>query len=154
MKTQLFKLSLSLFVIYSLTACNNEKPAEVDKANVEETKRLEEERIRIDAEKLALDEERIALDRAKERDQQIAYEKLERIFQNVSDVYVSASKSYFHDAPDFSTKRKAYLVKYDEATLLRTRNGFGFVEFYNYATSKTTSGWMRLTDLEVNEGRD
>ncbi len=154
MKTQLFKLSLSLFVIYSLTACNNEKPAEVDKANMEETKRLEEERIRIDAEKLALDEERIALDRAKERDQQIAYEKLERIFQNVSDVYVSASKSYFHDAPDFSTKRKAYLVKYDEATLLRTRNGFGFVEFYNYATSKTTSGWMRLTDLEVNEGRD
>jgi len=154
MKTQLFKFSLSLFVIYSLTACNNEKPAEVDKANMEETKRLEEERIRIDAEKLALDEERIALDRAKERDQQIAYEKLERIFQNVSDVYVSASKSYFHDAPDFSTKRKAYLVKYDEATLLRTRNGFGFVEFYNYATSKTTSGWMRLTDLEVNEGRD
>ena len=154
MKTQLFKLSISLFVIYSLTACNNEKPAEVDKANMEETKRLEEERIRIDAEKLALDEERIALDRAKERDQQIAYEKLERIFQNVSDVYVSASKSYFHDAPDFSTKRKAYLVKYDEATLLRTRNGFGFVEFYNYATSKTTSGWMRLTDLEVNEGRD
>ena len=154
MKNQLFKLSLSLFVIYSLTACNNEKPAEVDKANMEETKRLEEERIRIDAEKLALDEERIALDRAKERDQQIAYEKLERIFQNVSDVYVSASKSYFHDAPDFSTKRKAYLVKYDEATLLRTRNGFGFVEFYNYASSKTTSGWMRLTDLEVNEGRD
>ena len=154
MKTQLFKLSLSLFVIYSLTACNNEKPAEVDKANVEETKRLEEERIRIDAEKLALDEERIALDRAKERDQQIAYEKLERIFQNVSDVYVSASKSYFHDAPDFSTKRKAYLVKYDEASLLRTRNGFGFVEFYNYATSKTTSGWMRLTDLEVNERGD
>ena len=154
MKTQLFKLSLSLFVIYSLTACNNEKPVEVDKANVEETKRLEEERIRIDAEKLALDEERIALDRAKERDQQIAYEKLERIFQNVSDVYVSASKSYFHDAPDFSTKRKAYLVKYDEATLLRTRNGFGFVEFYNYASSKTTSGWMRLTDLEVNERGD
>ena len=154
MKTQLFKLSLSLFVIYSLTACNNEKPAEVDKANMEETKRLEEERIRIDAEKLALDEERIALDRAKERDQQIAYEKLERIFQNVSDVYVSASKSYFHDAPDFSTKRKAYLVKYDEATLLRTRNGFGFVEFYNYASSKTTSGWMRLTDLEVNERGD
>ena len=154
MKNQLFKLSLSLFMIYSLTACNNEKPAEDNKANLEETKRLEEERIRIDAEKLALDEERIALDRAKERDQQIAYEKLERIFQNVSDVYVSASKSYFHDAPDFSTKRKAYLVKYDEATLLRTRNGFGFVEFYNYASSKTTSGWMRLTDLEVNEGRD
>lgn len=154
MKNQLFKLSLSLFVIYSLTACNNEKPAEVDKANMEETKRLEEERIRIDAEKLALDEERIALERDKERDQQIAYEKLERIFQNVSDVYVSASKSYFHDAPDFSTKRKAYLVKYDEATLLRTRNGFGFVEFYNYASSKTTSGWMRLTDLEVNERGD
>ena len=58
MKTQLFKLSLSLFVIYSLTACNDEKPAEVDKANVEETKRLEDERKRIEEEKLAMDAEK------------------------------------------------------------------------------------------------
>ena len=127
MKTQLFKLSLSLFVIYSLTACNDEKPVEDNKANVEETK---------------------------EKDRVIAIEKLEKIFQNVSYVYVSASKSYFHDAPDFSTKRKAYLVKYDEASLLRTRNGFGYVEYYNYDTDKTTSGWMSLTDLEGTERGD
>ena len=151
MKTQLFKFSFLLFVIYSLTACNNEKPAEIDKANVEEAKRLEEERMRIEEEKLAMDAEKKAMEETKEKDRINAMEKLEKIFQNVSDVYVSASKSYFHDAPDLSTKRKAYLVKYDEATLLRTRNGFGFVEFYNFATSKTSSGWMRLTDLEVNE---
>lgn len=154
MKRKIFKLSFLFCSLIALSACNSNEPIEVNQENVEENRRLEEERIRIDAEKLALDEERVALDRAKERDQQKAYEKLERIFQNVSDVYVSASKSYFHDQPDFSTKRKAYLVKYDEATLLRTRNGFGFVEFYNYATSKTTSGWMRLTDLEVNERGD
>jgi hypothetical protein len=148
MKTQLFKLSLSLFVIYSLAACSNEKPAEVDKANVEETKRLEEERMRIEEEKLAMDAEKKAMEETKEKDRIIAIEKLEKIFQNVSYVYISASKSYFHDAPDFSTKRKAYLVKYDEASLLRTRNGFGYVEYYNNDSGKTTSGWMSLTDLE------
>ena len=150
MKTQLFKLSISLFVIYSITACNNEKPAEVDKANMEETKRLEDERKRIEEEKLAMDAEKKAMEETKEKDRVIAIEKLEKIFQNVSYVYVSASKSYFHDAPDFSTKRKAYLVRNDEASLLRTRNGFGFVEFYNYDTNKTTSGWMSLTDIEAN----
>ena len=58
MKNQLFKLSLSLFVIYSLTACNNEKPAEDNKANLEETKRLDDERKRIEEEKLAMDAEK------------------------------------------------------------------------------------------------
>jgi len=150
MKTQLFKLSFLLFVIYSLTACNDEKPAEIDKANVEEAKRLEEERMRIEEEKLAMDAEKKTMEETKEKDRIKAMEKLERIFQNVSSVHVSVSKSYFHDAPDFSTKRKAYLVRNDEASLLRTRNGFGFVEFYNYDTNKTTSGWMSLTDIEAN----
>ena len=154
MKTQLFKLSLSLFVIYSLTACNNQKPVEVNKTNVEETKRLEEERMRIEEEKLAMDAEKKAMEETKEKNRVIAIEKLEKIFQNISYVYISASKSYFHDAPDFSTKRKAYLVKYDEATLLRTRNGFGYVEYYNYDSDKTTSGWMSLTDLEGTERGD
>ena len=126
MKTQLFKLSFLLFVIYSLTACNNEKPAEIDKANVEEAKRLEEERMRIEEEKLAMDAEKKTMEETKEKDRIKAMEKLEKIFQNVSSVHVSVSKSYFHDAPDFSTKRKAYLVRNDEASLLRTLNGFGF----------------------------
>jgi hypothetical protein len=147
MKTQLFKLSLSLFVIYSLTSCNDEKPVEVNKVNVEETKRLEEERKRIEEEKLAMDAEKKAMEETKEKDRLVAIEKLEKKFQNVSGVLVIVSKSYFHDAPDFSTKRKAYLVKYDIANLLRTRNGFGFVEYNNYEGEKTTSGWISLTDL-------
>ena len=150
MKNQLFKLSLSLFMIYSLTACNNEKPAEVDKANLEETKRLDDERKRIEEEKLAMDAEKKAMEETKEKDRIIAIEKLEKIFQNVSYVHISVSKSYFHDSPDFSTKRKAYLVRNDEAGLLRTRNGFGYVEYYNNDSGKTTSGWMSLTDIEAN----
>ncbi len=153
MKTQLFKLSLSLFVIYSLTACNNQKPVEVNKTNVEETKRLEEERKRIEEEKLAMDAEKKAMEETKEKDRLAAVEKLEKKFQNISVVVVTTSKSYFHDAPDFSTKRKAYLVRSDMANLLRTRNGFGYVEYYNYDTDKTTSGWISLTDL-AEEGSD
>ena len=147
MKTQLFKLSLSLFVIYSLTSCNDEKPVEDNKANMEETKRLEDERKRIEEEKLAMDAEKKAMEETKEKDRLVAIDKLERKFQNVSVVVVTTSKSYFHDSPDFSTKRKAYLVRTNTANLLRTRNGFGFVEYYNYETDKTTSGWVSLTDL-------
>ena len=153
MKTQLFKLSLSLFVIYSLTACNDEKPVEDNKANVEETKRLEEERKRIEEEKLAMDAEKKAMEETKEKDRLIAVEKLEKKFQNISVVIVTTNKSHFYDAPDLSTKRKAYLVRYNMANLLRTRNGFGYVEYYNYDTDKTTSGWMSLTDL-AEEGSD
>ncbi len=151
MKTLLFKLSLSLFVIYSLTACNNEKPVEVNKANLEETKRLEEERKRIEEEKLTLAAEKLAMEEAKEKDRIEALEKLERLFQDVSRVSVVAKKAFFYDRPDFDTKRKAFLVQYDSATILRTRNGFGYIEFYNYETYKTTSGWMSLEDLEPSE---
>jgi hypothetical protein len=151
MKTQLFKLSLSLFVIYSLTACNNDKPVEVNKANVEETKRLEEERKRIEEEKLALDAEKLAMEEAKEKDRIQALEKLERQFQDVSRVSVIARKAFFYDKPDFNTKRKSFLVQYDLATIIRTRNGFGYIEFYNYENDKTTSGWMSLKDLEPSE---
>jgi len=151
MKTQLFKLSLSLFVIYSLTACNNDKPVEVNKANVEETKRLEEERKRIEEEKLALDAEKLAMEEAKEKDRIQALEKLERLFQDVSRVSVIARKAFFYDKPDFNTKRKSFLVQYDLATIIRTRNGFGYIEFYNFETYKTTSGWMSLKDLEPSE---
>ena len=153
MKTQLFKLSLSLFVIYSLTACNNKKPVEVNTTNVEETKRLEAERKRIEEEKLAKYAEKKAMEETKEKDRLAAVEKLEKKFQNISVVVVTTNKTYFHDAPDFSTKRKAYLVRSDMANLLRTRNGFGYVEYYNYDTDKTTSGWISLTDL-AEEGSD
>lgn len=74
MKIQLFKLSLSLFVIYSLTSCNKEKPMEDNKANVEETKLLEDERKRIEEEELAIDAEKKAMDEAKEKDRLIALE--------------------------------------------------------------------------------
>lgn len=35
---------------------------------------------------------------------------------------------------------KKFLVQYDGASILRTRNGYGFIEYYNYQTEKTTSG--------------
>ena len=148
MKSQFFKLSLSLFVIYSLTACNNQKPVEVNKTNVEETKRLEEERKHIEEEKLALDAEKLAMEEAKEKERLQALEKLERRFQDVSRVSVVPKKAFFYDKPDFNTKRKSFLVQYDYATIIRTRNGFGYIEFYNYNNYKTTSGWISLKDLE------
>ena len=151
MKSQFFKLSLSLFVICSLTACNNEKPVEVNKANVEETKRLEDERKRIEEEKLALDAEKLAMEEAKEKDRIQALEKLERLFQDVSRVSVVPKKAFFYDKPDFNTKRKSFLIQYDLATIIRIRNGFGYVEYYNYDNYKTTSGWISLKDLEPSE---
>ena len=158
MKKTLLKLSFSILFISILAACGDDKAKELalkeNKENIKETKRLEKERIRIEKEKLAMDAEKLAMEATKEKDRLLALEKLERIFQDVYDISVSAKKSYFYDTPDFSTKRRAFLVQYDEASILRTRNGFVFIEYYNYLTEKTTSGWMDLADLEPAEHGD
>lgn len=158
MKKTLLKISFAILFFSMLAACGDDKAKELaikeNKENIKETKRLEKERIRIEKEKLAMDAEKLAMEATKEKDRLLALEKLERIFQDVYDVMVSAKKTYFYDQPDFATKRKAFLVQYDEASILRTRNGFGFIEFYNYQTEKTTSGWMDLADLEPTEHGD
>lgn len=113
MKKTLLKLSFSILFISILAACGDDKAKALaikeNKENIKESKRLEKERIRIEKEKLAMEAEKLAMEETQEKNRLFALEKLERIFQDVYDVSVSAKKSYFYDAPNFTSKRKKIL---------------------------------------------
>ena len=160
MKNSTLKCLFLTLTIYSVFACDNNK-AKLEEKNYKETLRLREERIkireynlnlRIKEETIRKQEETLkkqkeTLRKQKEELKQQEIEKLNREFQDEF-VIVSVSKTYFHSSPNFSTRMKAYLVRYDEATIIQTRNGFGYIDFYNYETRKTTSGWINLADVE------
>lgn len=52
-------------------------------------------------------------------------------------------RAYFHNKPELSTQRKAYLVKGEVAEVQKIENGFGYVEFTN-SNGKTSYGWIKL----------
>ena len=61
---------------------------------------------------------------------------------------VGAERVYFYNEPDGSSRRNAYLVNSEEATInaLEERNGFIYTEFTN-SRGQTSKGWLRLQDL-------
>lgn len=61
---------------------------------------------------------------------------------------VGADKVYFYNEPDESTRRNAYLVNSEEATIngLQEQNGFVYTEFTN-SRNQISKGWLRRQDL-------
>ncbi|HEU4903311.1 MAG TPA: hypothetical protein VFT06_10975, partial [Flavisolibacter sp.] len=64
--------------------------------------------------------------------------------------YKVRSKAFFHDSPEESTQRKAFIVHWNNAVLkpLRDRNGFVYVVFTNHE-GQTSKGWLSKDDLIV-----
>jgi eukaryotic-like serine/threonine-protein kinase len=61
---------------------------------------------------------------------------------------VAAPRAYFHDEPDESTKRNAYLIPSpDTLTTIEERNGFIYIIFTNHL-GQTSKGWIQKKDLE------
>ena len=70
---------------------------------------------------------------------------------------VKADRAYFHNEPDESTRRNAYLLPNSGTiSVSEERNGFVYTEFTN-SRGQTSKGWLRLQDLltldEWNEKR-
>lgn len=63
-----------------------------------------------------------------------------------SNYIVQAEKSYFHDRPDETAIRNAYLVKSERVKSLKEEDDFIYVEFKN-ATGKISKGWISKSDL-------
>ncbi|SKB32785.1 serine/threonine-protein kinase [Daejeonella lutea] len=61
---------------------------------------------------------------------------------------LSVTKAYFHDSPNESSRREAFLVKWNNAelTALDDKNGFIYVVFFNIQ-GQVTKGWLRKRDL-------
>lgn len=63
--------------------------------------------------------------------------------------YKVISKAYFHDAPDESTRRKAFIIHWNNAVLTPQdeENGFVYIVFTNHL-GQTSKGWLRKKDLQ------
>ena len=68
--------------------------------------------------------------------------------------YKIIDRAYFHNQPDESTRREAFLVHWNNsyATLeaLDEKNGFIYVVFRNHL-NQTSKGWLRKKDLKPVE---
>ncbi len=69
--------------------------------------------------------------------------------------YKVVSKAYFYNEPDESTRRKAYIIHWNNSYAnikpLDEKNGFVYVVFTNHL-NQTSKGWLRKKDLtEVNQ---
>ena len=63
---------------------------------------------------------------------------------------LAVSKTYFHNDPDASTQRKAFINHWNNArlTALDDRNGFIYISYKN-DDGQVTKGWLRKSDLIV-----
>lgn len=62
--------------------------------------------------------------------------------------YVNVSRAYFYTQPSHEyINTKKFLIRGDYCEVLRYRNGFGYVNYYNTNNYKTTSGWLDINNL-------
>jgi hypothetical protein len=63
--------------------------------------------------------------------------------------YKVISKAYFHNEPDESTRRKAFIIHWNNAVLtpLEEKSGFVYIVFTNHL-GQTSKGWLRKKDLQ------
>jgi len=63
--------------------------------------------------------------------------------------YKVLAKAYFHNAPDESTRRKAFITHWNNAVLtpVEEKNGFFYIVFTNHL-GQTSKGWIRKKDLQ------
>jgi hypothetical protein len=59
---------------------------------------------------------------------------------------VVSDRAYFHSQPDFSTKRKAFVVTGEQVRYSKTSGAFVYVVYFNIAGTKT-QGWILKSDL-------
>lgn len=62
--------------------------------------------------------------------------------------YKVKSKAYFHNEPDETTRRNAFIIHWNNATLtpIEDKDGFVYIVFTNHL-GQTSRGWLRKKDL-------
>lgn len=59
---------------------------------------------------------------------------------------INTNRIYFHNAPDKSTRRRAYIMTEETVYVQKIENNFGYVQFAN-TKGQTTSGWIEMQYL-------
>jgi hypothetical protein len=120
-----------------------------DLESAEISQKLAQERILLEQEKLKLEKQRLESENQLKREELVRNARLEAEFSDYSEAVVVINKSYFHTAATAeSINKKKFLVSGDVCTVVRTKNGFGYIEYYNSDVDKLTTGWLDLRDLE------
>lgn len=157
------KLLIGLIIpVTLLTSCSNDEEQKRLQAleereqalrEKEAASKLEIEKLKLEEENKRLEAERLAIEEEKRREKIASTSRLERKFPDYTSAVVVINKTYFHSSPQESTaSKKKCLISGDIVTIIKTRNGYGYVEFYNPSVDKTTSGWLDLRDLEPEFG--
>ena len=148
MKRNIYLIALTSFIFASCGPTAEEIESKVRKDLKKEQDSIST--IELEAAKVLAQEEmeRVALEEKKRID--IENKNLERFFSNVLGVKVKVNRAYFHSEPVISSIRKSYLVMGDRASIIRMKNGFAYIEFYNQNSGKSTNGWIKLIDFEID----
>lgn len=67
---------------------------------------------------------------------------------NINDVFIVRNdRAYFHNLPNTSSRRNAYLIMGDKGNVIESRNGYVFIIFKNIK-NQITKGWINVKDIE------
>lgn len=153
----MFRYFIFLSISMALIGCEADGKSEEELAaqkkrdleSAEISQKLAQERILLEQEKLKLEKQRLESENQLRREEIARNARLEADFFDYSEAVVVINKSYFHTAATAeSINKKKFLVSGDVCTVVRTKNGFGYVEYYNSDVDKLTTGWLDLRDLE------
>ena len=152
MKKRMNNFGIILFISFVFTGCGH-SAKEIEARIREDLKREQEtvDKVELLKANIAAEEENERVIAVETQRQLEENKKLERRFRNVSEVYVNVKRAYFHGEPDALSIRESYLVMGDRASIIRMKNGFAYIEFYNQNSGKSTNGWIKLTDFEIEE---
>ena len=79
---------------------------------------------------------------------QLDFTKQQKIIKSSSDYFiVKKDRAYFHNSPETSTKRNAYLISGEVGNIIESRDGFIYVIFRNNR-NQITKGWINIEDIE------
>lgn len=60
---------------------------------------------------------------------------------------VNTDRAYFHNYPDNSSRRNAYLVKGEQGNVIESNNGFVYIIFEN-SRNQISKGWININDID------
>ncbi len=155
MHTKLF-IPLSLFFLVILGACSankNDESIENEKARIEN----EKQRIELEKEKLEFEKQKLDNKDGEKENTSVSEEdhedildlaKKARNLEIQTEVVVTAEKAFFYSRADEGFRKKAYLQRGDQFTIMNKSNNYVYTEYYNPDFDKTTVGWIKISDIE------
>lgn len=63
---------------------------------------------------------------------------------------VNKHRAYFHNRPDFISRKNSFLIEGDHGSVIESQNGFIYIVFEN-SKNVITKGWLDINDIDLGE---